>query len=164
MKSSIEPVRLRPAVQMALSLLGLCAIVAFLLYVYATARREDRAPIAPVNASHSVHMSRATMLDLPDTSIGSIGWATPGTYGYTSENSLTLAGSGVVAGASTIGIGVLDPSAYLDLRYTWSGDKDGIDAGSDVVTCYNASCSPPGTAKPQYFDGHAWVNADGTRP
>ena len=45
---------------MALSLLWLCAIIAFAIYVYAIAHREDQAPVTSVNASHSVHMSRAT--------------------------------------------------------------------------------------------------------
>ena len=70
MEPSILPARLRPGVQMALSLLWLCAIIAFAIYVYAIAQRaadrEDQAPVTSVNASHSVHMSRATMLDLPD--------------------------------------------------------------------------------------------------
>ena len=40
MEPSILPARLRPDVQMALSLLWLCAIIAFAIYVYAIAHRD----------------------------------------------------------------------------------------------------------------------------
>jgi hypothetical protein len=88
-------------------------------------------------------------------------WVTPGTWNPVGEDGIavdlasdaTISNSTwTISGSGMTGATTWAPGTYLDTRHDWQPGED------------KAATPAAHEIKPQYFNGHAWINYDGSRP